>query len=302
MARFTHVLCPVDLSDSSAHALTHAAVVAGWSAADLTLQHVYVPLFVAVPGLPPPVDRVSPPELARVENEIRRFAKESGILPDTPIVVDVGRPAESIVARAVRDTCDLIVMGTHGSSGFRHLVLGSVTERVLRLAPCAVLTVPPRAQSAASLPYGRLLCAVDFSPSSLEALALATSLADAGDATITAVHAIEWPWHEPPPPTLGDSPSREERTLSEFRRYTTERATARLDDVVREVVGDRCAVTSVIVHGTPHVEVLRVAAAIHADLVVLGVHGRSAVDVAFFGSTANQVVRHAQSPVLTVRR
>ena len=75
-----------------------------------------------------------------------------------------------ILDRAASLPADLIVMGTHGAGGFQHLVLGSVTEKVLRQAACPVLTVPPRAQATSRLPFSRLLCAVDFSDVSLAAL------------------------------------------------------------------------------------------------------------------------------------
>ena len=134
------------------------------------------------------------------------------------------------------------------------------------------------------------------------AIALAASLAQQGAGTMTAVHAIAWPWPEPPAPTLSDLPRAQAEALLEFRRYTSDRAASRLDDVVRETVASRCDVVPEVVHGTPWVELLRVAAARQADLVVVGVHGRTRLDLALFGSTANQIVRHATCPVLTVRR
>ena len=101
---------------------------------------------------------------------------------------------------------DLIVMGTHGRGGFQHLVLGSVTERVLRRAVCPVLTVPPRAQSTSRLTFRRLLCAIDFSESSMAALRFALSLAQESEARLTMLHVLEWPWEEPPPPRLEELP------------------------------------------------------------------------------------------------
>ena len=67
--------------------------------------------------------------------------------------------------------CRSIVMGPHGRRGFKRLVVGSVTESALHEAPCPVLTVPPRAESAAPEPvtFKRILCPIDFSPSALQA-------------------------------------------------------------------------------------------------------------------------------------
>ena len=144
------------------------------------------------------------------------------------VVVDVGQPAAQILVRSVDAESDLIVMGTHGASGFEHLLLGSVTEKVLRRARCPVLTVPPHAQATSTLPFRRLLCAIDFSDSSLRGLELACSLAKESNAALTLLHVVEWPWHEPPPPVLEDLPSDQAAALAEFRRYVEKSAIERL--------------------------------------------------------------------------
>ena len=90
---------------------------------------------------------------------------------------------------------DLVVMGTHGRSGFERLVLGSVTERVLRKSACPVLTVPKGIPDVATPPvlFNRIVCAVDFSDCSMHALNYAMSLAQEADAHLTVVHVIELP-------------------------------------------------------------------------------------------------------------
>jgi nucleotide-binding universal stress UspA family protein len=193
-------------------------------------------------------------------------------------------------------------MGTHGASGFQRLLLGSVTERILRTAPCPVLTVPPRAHVTSRLPFARVLCAVDFSEWSISAVELAYSLAQQSAAALELLHVIEWPWEEPPPPVFADLPQQQAAALVEFRRYLTASATSRLESFVPAGTRDRCAVTTRISHGKPYVQILRVAADEDADLIVLGVHGRRPIDLAMFGSTTNQVVRRATCPVVTLRR
>jgi nucleotide-binding universal stress UspA family protein len=226
-------------------------------------------------------------------------ANASGIGVD--VIVDVGEPAAEILARAAVSQADVIVMGTHGASGFEHLLLGSVTEKVLRRAPCPVLTVPPHTHATSKLPFRRLLCAVDFSESSLRGLDLAGSLAKESDAALTVLHVVEWPWKEPPPPVLDELPPEQATALAEFRRYLEKSATERLRGLTPETVRDHCAIAPRVVHGKSYIEILRVAAEDRADLIVMGVHGRNAADVLLFGSTTNQVVRRATCPVLTLR-
>ena len=300
MASIEHVLCPIDFSEGSTHALEQAAAVASWYNARLTALHVYSPL-VPVPGLP--VDEAPESELLRAREEATAFVESvlgSGTAVD--VFVDVGKPVRSIIERADRLPADLIVMGTHGASGFERLVLGSVTETILRKAACPVLTVPPRAHVTSRLPFTRVLCAVDFSEWSVAAVELASSLARHSGAALELLHVVEWPWEEPPAPLFADLPREQAAALLEFRRYVTASATRRLESLAPGETRDRCAMTTRICHGKPYVEILRVAADTSADLIVLGVHSRKLIDVAMFGSTTNHVVRRAACPVVTLRR
>jgi nucleotide-binding universal stress UspA family protein len=290
------ILCPVDFSDASQHAAEHAIAIARWYGATIRALHVYAPPFAPVPGIPPPADRVPESEAARVRSEVEALFAE-GDPRRLEAVVDVGHAAFTILDRA--RTCDLIVMGTHGANGFERLMLGSVTEKVLRRASCPVLTVPPRAVATSTLPFRQLLCAIDFSESSLAGLDMAASLAREAGAALTLQHVIEWPWHEPPPPSLTDLPPAQASALDEFRRYLTTMACNRLRDLARDV---DCRASWRVAHGKPYTELLRTAAEPRADLIVIGVHGRNAADMMLFGSTTNQVVRRASCPVLTIRQ
>jgi nucleotide-binding universal stress UspA family protein len=303
MVSIAHILCPTDLSDVSMHAVEQAIAVARWYRARITAQHVYPPPFAPIPGLPAPAERVSDAELERVRLETARAfqgARDAGVEVD--VAIDVGRPAAQILRRAAESGADLLVIGTHGASGVERLVLGSVSERVLRRATCPVLTVPPRGQATVSRPFTRVLCAVDFSEWSLAALEYAFSLAREAKAELTIVHVLEWPWAEPPAPSFEALPPDQAAALREYRRYCEQRAMARLESLVEEPAQVAGPLTIRVSHGKPYVEILRAAEESQADLIVVGVHGRSALDLSFLGSTANQVVRRAQCPVLTLRR
>ncbi len=303
LPRLNRVLCPIAFSEASRHAAEHAVAIAGWYRAQLTAFHVYTPIFMPVPGLPAPPDRVPEAELTRVRNDLTDFLQSMPAASAAiDVAVDVGQAAPRILRRASTIPVDLIVMGTHGLSGFERMVLGSVTEKVLRKASCPVLTVPPRVHATARFPFRRVLCAVDFSEWSSAALELAASLAHESGASLDLVHVLEWPWDEPPPPALAELPPEQAAALAEFRRYLVTTATTRLESLVSPAIRDRCAVTVHIAHGKPYVQVLRMAAGTGADLIVLGVHGRNPIDLAVFGSTTSQVVRRATCPVLTLRR
>ncbi len=198
------LLCPTDFSEVSDHALQQAAALARWYEARLTVLHVR---HTVTPHPDMPAGGPMAPWLETETEALRKKTTEACraiIDAGTPVDVAVlhGEPVPLILAMADSLPADLIVMGTHGTSGFQHLLLGSVTEKVLRKATCPVLTVPPRALTAAPRPFTSVLCGVDFSDCSIKAVQLAASIARQSGAALTLLHVLEWPWHEPPAPAM----------------------------------------------------------------------------------------------------
>lgn len=298
----TRILCPTDFSDASAHAVDLAAVLARWYKSRIAALHVVsaaavLPEFSLAPG-----SSVEDGTLSALQSATAaRFTDVSAAGIAVDVFVDVGSPATRILGRAADLPADLIVMGTHGASGFQHLMLGSVTERVLRKAVCPVLTVPPRAHATSRIPFQRLLCAIDFSESSMAALQFAFSLAGESDAKLTMVHVLEWPWEEPPAPRLEELPAEQGTALAEYRRYREQMALKRLQALASATALSQVPLVR-LRNGKPHVQLLEVAREESSDLIVIGVHGRNPLDMMVFGSTTNQVVRGAACPVLTLRR
>lgn len=299
---FQQILCPVDFSDASRHAAQYAMALARLHRSVLTVLHVPPQPFVT--SVLPPLEQ-GDTQLA----DSRRLATEAAVLFESAtqtgtkveVLIECGQPARQILTRAAALPADVIVMGTHGTGGFEHLMLGSVAEKVLRKATCPVLTVPPHAPFASGATFKKIVCAVDFSEWSLGALDQACSLAEESGGTVTAVHVIEWPWHEPPVPQLEGLPPEQAAALLEYRRYQEKMAKCRLEAVKEEIGGKRCRIDTRIAHGKPYAELLCAIERERADLVVIGVHSRSALDVFFFGSTTHQMVRRAPCPVLTLR-
>jgi nucleotide-binding universal stress UspA family protein len=307
MQNITRILCPVDFSDPSGHALTQAGIIARWFDARVTVLHVYGLASVAYTVVPMVADYTeSSPD--RTEREGLLDATTAFVASTVAegakvdVVVEAGPTVPVILSTATAIHADLIVLGTHGFSGFEHLLLGSVTEKVLRKASCPVLTVPPRAVASAPLPFKRIVCAVDFSDSSLAALQAALRFAQEADAHLTLLHVLEWPAEEPLAPAADLPASGPIFDVEQYRRFLEVEARQRLRTLVPQGADLWCAPVIRVVHGKPHVGILEVAASDAADLIVLGVRGRSAVERMLFGSTANQVVRRATCPVLTVGR
>jgi nucleotide-binding universal stress UspA family protein len=184
-------------------------------------------------------------------------------------------------------------MGTHGQTGFERLLLGSVAERVIRKARCPVMTVPPPAVSTSKLPFKRLLCPVDFSDSSVAGLQFGFSLAQESDARLALLHVFEWPSDE--------ASARRVLETSESHRQWEMDTRHQLDGLIPDEVRNWCTPAPMLAFGKAYQQILRVATSEHADLIVMGVRGRYAIDMMLFGSTTQQVVRQASCPVLTLR-
>src|SRR5215813_11538322 len=294
MTEFKHILCPIDFSDASKHALQHAIAIAGWLESHITGLHVTRPEFVFEPpmlfaergGLK--ALRADRDQLLDRLNEWMRPATAARI--PWSARVEEGLPAQRILDCVHSLPADLIVMGTHGRSGFEHLVLGSVTEKVLRNAACPVMTVPPRVATAAKLPFRRLLCPVDFSEASIGALHVALPLAEEADAELTVLNVVDWPDDETFLVEAFESP--------DMRRQLEKQTAERIDALIPEEARIWSRPSAKVAIGTPHREIVAAAGDMDADLIVIGVHGRNALDVTIFGSTTNQVVRRAPCPVL----
>jgi nucleotide-binding universal stress UspA family protein len=153
MIKIGKILVPVDLSELSILALRHALDLAQWQQSEVIIYHV-----ITVEETPFPqgkedwvVSQIEHPKLKKIIEQ-RRKRLDAFVNANFPNgtangkvcqEVGVGTPYKAIVDAAVDRGVDLIVMSTHGRRGLAHMFIGSVTERVLRRAPCPVLAVPP---------------------------------------------------------------------------------------------------------------------------------------------------------------
>jgi nucleotide-binding universal stress UspA family protein len=303
MISLRRILCPVDFSRSSKQALDYAVALTAWYEAGLTVLHACaeVPVFELASTLEP--SRMSPVTLKDIDLDERRaalrtFAASAASTVPVDVLAEEAMDAQSeILLQAGRLNADLLVMGTHGRSGFEHLLLGSVTEKVLRKAPCPVLVVPPHAPGpgrAIGPVFKRIVCAVDLSNSSRRALDYALDLAQEADARITLLHAIEFP------PALREVVFSTDVDVDRMHAAAEAEYLRRLRALVPPAARAYCTVATRVSEGKPHREISHVAADEHADLIVMGVQGRGAMDVMVFGSNTHAVIRGARCPVLVV--
>lgn len=303
MLTLNRVLCPIDFSESSRQALTYAKAISSWYQAPLTVLHVCVDLPVFEMASPfghsaSATVLIEEAQIAERRDAVRTFVRSAIGDEGVSIVIREGADAKAEIMREVgTDGASLIVMGTHGRTGLNHMLLGSVTEKMLHKAPCPILVVPPHAaavEPGAPAIFKRILCAVDFSPSSVLALNSALQLAQEADARLTLLHAIDFhlALREVVFSTDVDGDRLRAAAEAEYLR--------RLRALVPASARMYCTVVTRVNEGKASREIVSVAVAEQADLIVMGVQGRGAVDVMVFGSNTNDVIRRAACPVLVV--
>jgi nucleotide-binding universal stress UspA family protein len=307
MIEIKRVLCPVDFSEFSRRGLSYAIALARWYRSTVTVLHVHrdLPHVDMIPSLTVgPARRIMLDEIERAGIlEAERTLVREAVPGDVPVEVALeegGEPPRVILERACALDADLIVMGSHGRSGYERLLLGSVTEKILHKAPCPVMVVPHRAEHptpVGDVQFRRILCGIDFSDCSLAALEYALSVAEEADAQLTLVHVIETRSH------FNALPPQVASTLAQINTEEEADAAARLQALVPESVRPFCTIRTGVTHGHQGwADIVRLAIEGHADLIVLGAHGHGAVERTLFGSTTHRVLRDAPCPVLTVRR
>ena len=284
------ILCTIDFSDFSHGTVAHAVALARVFNAELRALFVFplalspkagVSSATGLDGIDPGVRSVVAQDLT----ELFRPAGTAGVRVE--VCLKAGDPVAEILKAAHEVPADLIVMGTHGRSGVKRWVLGSVADQVLRDAPCPVLTCsPPGHERTASgaKSTAPILCAVDLSDSSRQTLEYALLLARKTAAPLTLLHAVASAGEAVPYGTV------EASRVAEARK--------RLHELVPEEAQAR--IETVVVTGTPYREILRTADEQNVGLIVVGNRGRHAPGRTLFGSTADHVARGAQCSVLTI--
>ncbi len=198
--------------------------------------------------------------------------REAGL--EVTEVVREGDPDKEIVAVAEEVGADLIVMGSHSRRNFWDVVLGSVTAKVIREAPCPVMVVSHRPPHPGTLPH-RVLVAVDFSPYAQAAARMAAQLALRGDHRVTFITVISG-------------------------EMTEEEARERLDEFLQDVRAQGLQADVLIRRGDVVKEICKAAVDVEADAIIMGSHSSRGIGEKLLGNVPEGVSRCAPCPVLIV--
>jgi nucleotide-binding universal stress UspA family protein len=293
MLEVNRILCPVDFSEFSVRAYRHAQSLADHYRSKLVALHI-VELwrhpsasFAATVSL---YEEYCQSLLGNGKQQLQEFVKQHTHCEVQPeLGVGQGMAPDAILSFAQEQNSELIVMGTHGLRGFDRLMLGSVTDRVMRNAVCPVMAVrePPRDLAAAGQEQrythrlNRIVACTDFSEDSERALSYAISAAAEYDAELTLLHVLE----------EASSPSKNERAVAE--------ATHQLEQLIPPDRSNRLKMKTAVLTGKPYQQIIQFAEQAQTDLMTMGVRGRGALDLAVFGSTTYRVMQLGPCPVLT---
>lgn len=294
--RFKTILACTDFSDFSMKGVRYAMALAKEMSAKLSLVAVVEPS-VTFAGLEGVLIARSDAEIVELEKErLERLAKKlAGRSASIPTFVSYGKPFQEIVRLAKNESFDLIVLATHGRTGFKRALVGSTAEWVVRHAPCPVLTVPSRGagskEAASSVNIHRILVPIDFSETSAKALPYASAIASAHRSKVTLIHVTE------PTP----APQFAYPVSAQIAKEVRKSAEELLLRVQREAFDEGSRTDAIVRSGAPYQEITRAAEGLKSNLIVLTTHGHSGFGRALLGSTSERVVRHSPCPVLVVR-
>lgn len=297
-AKLGRILVPIDFSRDAEVACHLAARLAMRAEADLVVFHA-LPGAEMVRQVESAVGKTQVAVLNDVREELRTWF-ESVVPVDVrrflkvECTVKVGEPTPGIALAAKRSRADLILMATKGRTGIAHLLMGSVTEAVLRTVPIPVLALRLGQGDRPLAKVQRILWATDLSPVSEGAWRYALTLADVLAAEVILLHVVRptdlaGVADHPVPPPAGWT-----------ERYVThlEEELVRRKEAV-EAFGLR-ARRKVLV-GVPAEVIVAEARTEEADLIVMGTHGRTGLSHVLLGSVAEAVIRRAPCPVLAVQ-
>ncbi|WP_435101779.1 universal stress protein [Halarchaeum sp. P4] len=279
-----HVLIPTDGSRGSELAVPHAVEYAARHDATLHVLYVVDAQFAQNEQARTTLQRRGRDAVGRIE----RQAIERGVAVETEL--REGTPFTEILDAVDDYDADVVVMGTHGRAGLDRLLVGSVTERVVRGADVPVLTVGGPGGTETAPPYENVLVPTDGSDAATAALDAATDFALAYGATLHLLHVVDLTAVAPDVQTAFNVDVLQQAGEKIVADAAERARDAGIEDVVTAVEP-----------GTP-VDVVRTYIDDHdVDFVAMGAHGRQSLERFLVGSTTDRVVRSTDLPVLTVR-
>ena len=295
--QFKKILCASDFSDFSNQTVSYGVALAKEFGASLIVCHVIDLSSVAIYG----EFQLDP---VGQQNRIMEDANAQleALTGDQPVawepLITVGKAADEISRAVEEKSIDLVIAATRGRSGFKRLILGSVTETLMRTLTCPLLVVRSPEHEFVNPPeqevrLQKILVGCDFSPDSGLAFEYGLSLAQEFQAELHLAHVIE-------PPVQPNLLIEETYVSGEIQEDYHNQLIQKLKDMVPGEAANWCTPQTSIMEGQPYEELVKYADTRDIDMIVLGVRGHGLVKTLFLGSTTDRVIRNSPCPVLSV--
>ncbi len=293
---FKRILIPTDFSETAHKALEQALILSAQFKAELTVLHARLLYEDDASQLPGELAKLKHEE-EEMEEHLLEYMKgctdQHGHLQIQHEIVRGYSAPSAILGYINQHEFDLVVIGTHGRSGLEHFLIGSVAEKVVRYAPCPVLTISQEAT--VKREFKKLLLPFDFSEHTLEALRSAVELAALNQAQLELFYVIDEDVH----PALY---SWGMKSLLDMVPDIKAKAEARMDEILSDLkIPDTVTIIKTIVAGVPHKEIARHASENNFDLIIMATHGLVGLDRFLLGSTTERIIRSVHKPILTLK-
>lgn len=285
---FRRILVPTDFSPGARRALDCARSIAGKFQSKIFLLHVIPTDFFELDS---PQTSLEALTLARefAKQQLDRLASEAeslGITHETIIAEGSAWPAISGAIKA--NQIDLLAIGTQGKSNSKKLVLGSVVEKIYRMADCPILTVPPQLEttSGQDLDFQHLLFATNFKPHNERAAVAAHLFESHQNVRLTVLHVVE---------DSSESSSPSQKLVEEFM-------IKRMRKMLPEGCPEQPNQDFLVRFGKPDVEILAAAEQLKSNLILLGLRAAPRTAGHLPSPVAYSIVCQSACPVLTLHQ
>jgi len=269
-ARMEKLMVATDGSDYSESAIREAINLAKVCSSSLIAVSVVKTNIEFDSVLPQFVEKKEEEAIKHLES-VKAQAKKEGV-DCTTVVTLSEEPYQDIVDHASKNNVDMIIMGTHGKTGMKRLMMGSVTAKVIGYAPCNILVLPLNAK----VECKNVLIATDGSKYSEAAASEALGIAKRSGSSLIVISVA-----------------------SSDTEITS--AKDNVNKVSEAAEKEGVKTTSVVTKGKPYEAIIETAKQKKADLIVVGSHGRTGLDRLLMGSVTERVIGHSESAVLVVR-
>jgi nucleotide-binding universal stress UspA family protein len=317
------ILCAIDFSDFSHLILSYGRALAAEFHARLVVCHILPDMIMLASHGQAyiPSQKVTEERLESTKTLLTNLVKEQRI--DAEILIAQGHPADEITRIVQEKSMDLVIAATHGGSGIKRFLIGSVTDRLVKTLTCPLLVLHaqedhPSFPDVFRIPLDRILVGCDFSPESDLAVEHGLSLAQEFQAELHLVHVIKPHKHIEMTSSdylklqEGDYLGWNQSDFLALQQKATddewERRSRLLNHIERQLINmvpeeskNWCTPVITLLEGQPYTELIRYADKKKVDMMVLGVHGHSLLEQFLVGSTTDRIIGRATCPVLAVR-